>query len=367
MTVFDLRLPAPLEALPTPALLVDHDLMARNISDMAARARAAGVRLRPHFKTSKCLAVAHAQLAAGAAGFTCATAAEVAALQGAGVGNLLWAHEPVGPAKVDFAVRAATRGGLTVAVDSVEIASPLSEAATAADVTVDYLVEVDTGHGRAGVLPEQVVPLARELARLPGLALRGVFTHEGHLSRHLGDRTQLEAVGRQVGETMVAVAMALAADGHPCPVVSVGSTPGATSAPEVAGVTEARAGTYVFYDANQVALGSAVAQQCALTVLTRVMRVRADGVVLVDAGVKAMSSDVFRAGNGFGVVAPDVEFMNANEEHGFLTGPGTDGLRVGNLLRIVPNHACGTVNMWSSMYVVEENIAVARWETTARH
>jgi D-serine deaminase-like pyridoxal phosphate-dependent protein len=367
VTVFDTRLPAPLDALPTPALLLDQARMSRNIADMAARAGAAGVRLRPHFKTSKCLPVARAQLAAGAVGFTCATAAEVAALQDAGAGDLLWAHAPVGPAKVSFAVSAAARGSLTIAVDSMAVAAPLSEAASAAGVTIPYLIEVDTGHGRAGVPPESVTALASELARLPGLELRGVFTHEGQLARHVGDRPALEAAGRHVGETMVAVAAAVTSAGHPCQVVSVGSTPGATSAPEVPGVTEARAGTYVFYDANQVALGSAASEQCALTVLTRVVRVRADGTVITDAGVKAMSSDISAAGNGFGVVAPDIDFTLANEEHGFLTGPGTTKLRVGDLLRVVPNHACGTVNMWSGMYVVDGDTATQRWTTTARH
>ncbi|MEV0155830.1 alanine racemase [Micromonospora sp. NPDC050686] len=367
MTAFATALPAPLHALPTPALLIDHERMNRNIADMAARAQAAGVTLRPHFKTSKCLSVARLQLAAGAAGFTCATAAEVAALQDAGVTDLLWAQEPVGPAKVAFAVQAAARGGLTVAVDSVEVARPLSTAAAAAGVRVAYLIEVDTGHGRAGVAPEAAEALADALAPLPGLALRGVFTHEGQLARHVGDRPTLEQAGRSAGATLVAVAETLTGAGHHCAVVSVGSTPGATSSLHAPGVTEARPGTYVFYDANQVALGSAEPSQCALTVLTRVIRVRGDGTVIVDAGLKAMSSDGSVAGRGFGVVAGDVDFAVANEEHGFLTGPGTASLRVGDLLRVVPNHACGTVNMWSGMYLVEEGTATQRWTTTGRH
>ncbi|MFY1669636.1 alanine racemase [Plantactinospora sp. WMMB334] len=384
MTAYDVPLPAPLTALPTPALLVDEERMTRNIADAAGRAARTGVALRPHFKTSKCLEIARAQLAAGAIGFTCSTPAEVTALQEAGLGDLLWAHAPVGPAKVAFAVRAAVGqrrrtdrpesgdrpyagDGLTVALDSTAVAVPLSEAAAAAGVILPYLIEVDTGHGRAGVPPEEVAALAAELARLPGLHLRGIFTHEGHLARHVGDRAALEAAGRRAGETMADLAAALRTAGHPCRVVSVGSTPGATSTPEVPGVTEARAGSYVFFDANQVALGSADPERCALTVLSRVTRVRADGTVIIDAGVKAMSSDGSVAGNGFGVVTPDIDFGTANEEHGFLTGPGTTGLRVGDLVRIVPNHVCGTVNMWSGMYLVDGETAVRRWAVVARH
>ncbi|MCW3818916.1 alanine racemase [Micromonospora sp. DR5-3] len=362
-----IALPVPLGALPTPALLVDRDRLAANISAMALAARQAGVGLRPHFKTSKCLAIAQAQTAAGALGFTAATAAEVAALRDAGVSDVLWAHQPVGPAKVAFAVSIATRGGVTFALDSVEVARPLSAAAADAGVRVPYLIEVDSGLGRSGVAPQHVPALAGELAALPNLLLRGVFTHEGHLSRHIGDRSGLEKAGRGVGEAMTSVAEALHAAGFPCDVVSVGSTPGATSVPYVPGVTEARPGTYVFFDANQVALRSATLEQCALNVLARVITVRADGTAIIDAGTKALSSDPSMAGNGFGLAGDGLTVAAANEEHGFVSGPGTAGLRVGDLLRVVPNHACGTVNMWSGMYVVDGENAVEYWETVARH
>lgn len=360
-------LPARLTALPTPALLVDRSRLLENISAMAAAATRAGVALRPHFKTSKCLTVARAQLAAGAAGFTAATPAEVTALREAGVTDVLWAHQPVGPAKVAFAVSAAARGGVTFAVDSIDVAAPLSAAAVAAGVRLPYLIEVDTGLARSGVAPSLVPALAAELARLPGLVLRGVFTHEGHLGRHLGHRSTLEEAGRQAAEAMVSVAHALRGAGFACEVVSVGSTPGATSAPFVPGVTEARPGTYVCYDANQVALGSATTDQCALSVLARVVTVRPDGTAITDAGTKAFSSDPSITGNGLGLAGEGLTFAAANEEHGFLSGPGAARLRVGDLLRIVPNHACATVNMWHGMYAVEGEQAVEYWETVARH
>ncbi|MEU7002285.1 alanine racemase [Nonomuraea sp. NPDC046570] len=354
----------PLSELPTPALLIDRAKLERNVADMAALTASAGVRLRPHFKASKCLEVARLQLEYGATGFTCATMGEVRALSDAGIDDLIWAHQPVGPAKVAFAVST----GVTVALDSVEAAEPLAAAARAAGVRLPYVIEVDTGLGRAGVAPEDAVALAGELAGLGSLRLRGVLTHEGHLMTYLGDRDGLEKAGRRVGEALAGVAGELAATGHACEIVSVGSTPGAASAPFVPGVTEARAGTYVFYDGNQVALGSAGEDRCALTVLTRVVSVpRGEGTAITDAGLKAMSSDASVRGPGFGVVLgrPGVVFGKANEEHGYLSG--ADGLRVGELLRILPNHGCGVVNMWSSAYVVEDGRAVARWPITGRH
>ncbi|PRX97783.1 alanine racemase [Allonocardiopsis opalescens] len=364
------------DGLMTPALLVDRGRLAANVAEMAERTAARGVALRPHVKTSKSLDVARAQLAAGAIGFTCSTPAEVRLLQDAGIGGLVWAHQPVGPAKLAFAVAAARRGGLTVTVDSVEVAAPLGEALAEAGTSLPVLIEVDTGLGRTGADPGDVLALAEALTRWPALRLCGVLTHEGQLYAHAGDRAGLERAGRRAGEVMAGLGERLRAAGHPAGIVSVGSTPGATSTPFVPGVTETRAGTYVYYDANQVALGSVPLERCALTVLATVVSTRRRGTAIIDAGLKAMSSDRSVTGEGFGaVLAPTpgggpldgVAFTAANEEHGFLTGPGTARLTVGDRVRIVPNHACTTVNMWSEAQVLDGAEVVARWRISARH
>ncbi|NUR93582.1 MAG: alanine racemase [Nonomuraea sp.] len=349
----------PLDELPTPALLIDLDRLERNLDAMARTAAEAGVALRPHFKAAKSLEVARRQLDRGAIGFTCATMGEVAALLDAGIDDLIWAHQPVGPAKVAFAVET----GVTVALDSVEAARPLA----AAGAGVPYVLEVDTGLGRSGVAPGEAVRVAGELAELGGLRLRGILTHEGHLMTYAGDPGGREKAGRRVGEVMTGVAAELGAAGHDCEIVSVGSTPGAATAPFAPGVTEARPGTYVFYDGNQVALGTADLSRCALTVLTRVVSVpRGGAVAIADAGIKAMSSDASLTGSGFGTVLgrPELSLGKANEEHGYLTG---GGLAVGDLLSIVPNHGCGAVNMWSAAYAVRDGHAVARWPIVGRH
>lgn len=364
---------APLSELPTPSLLVDLDRLERNIATMAEAFAGTGIALRPHVKTSKCWEVARRQLDAGAIGFTCSTPAEVAWLQDHGVGDLLWAHAPVGPRKVEFAVTAARRGGLTVALDSVEAGAPLSEAAAAAGLTVPFLLEVNTGHARLGVDPDRAEATASALAALPGLSLRGVMTHEGHISQE-AVRDDLERAGRAAGALVVSVAGALRAAGHEAPVVSVGSTPGAMSAPFAPGVTEARPGTYVYFDANQTRLGSCQLSDCALTVLARVLSVQRDGRAITDAGTKAMSSDTIAAAGSVGIacdadVVPleGVTFFDGNEEHGFLLDAGQTRLKVGDLVRLVPNHACGTTNMWSHVTVVRGGVAIDDWPIHARH
>jgi len=337
--------------VPTPALTVDVPRMDANIVVTAAAFAAAGVALRPHFKTSKCLQVAARQRDAGAIGFTCSTPAEVRALSAAGFTDLLWAHQPVGPGKAEAAVELAGSTELTIILDSMAVAEPISQAAHTAGVTVGYLLEIDTGQGRTGVRPEAALALHRRLAGLSGLQLRGVVTHEGQLSGYLGDRPGLEAAAVGVGAALAAVADELRAAGQPCAIVSVGSTPGMKSAPFAPGVTEGRPGTYVYYDGNQTRLQSCELDQCASSVLTRVVSVNRAGTV-VDLQ---------------GVPIPGLTFVTANEEHGFLTGAATDLLRVGDLLRVIPNHACGTSNIWSRILAVHGDGRREEWPIVARH
>ncbi len=361
-----------LSSIPTPALVVDRAVLEHNITDMARRMRDLGVALRPHWKTSKMVEAAHLQHQAGCVGFTCATPAEVECLLDHGLTDLTWAHQPVGPSKVAFAVEANRRGTVRVALDSVEAATPLSGAAVVAGVAVPYLIEVDTGLGRAGVAPGQVLELAGRMAGLAGLDFEGIITHAGHLSGFGSDRSSLEAEGRAVGRTMVGVAQALREAGFQVRVVSVGSTPGSTSTPAVSGITEARPGTYVFNDVNQVTLGSTDLSGCALTVAASVVSTPRPGEAIIDAGSKSMSSDGPTSGVGFGRVLAkdgryaDLDFFKANEEHGFLRGPGVKTLRVGDMVRIVPNHACTTVNMWSQALVVGQEGDLKEWKVRAR-
>jgi D-serine deaminase-like pyridoxal phosphate-dependent protein len=364
-----------LDAVRTPVLLVDVDRLDANIADMATRFGSAGVALRPHVKTSKCWNVAQRQLAAGAIGFTCSTVAEIAWLRGHGVADLLWAQPPVGPAKIDFTVSTMRDSGpFLVALDSVEVARPLAAAATAARLVVPYLIEVNSGQARAGVDPDRLERLARELAALDGLERRGIMTHEGHLSKIGNDRAARERAGRGVGQLMADLAQQLRTAGYGVEIVSVGSTPGASSVPFVPGVTEARPGTYVYYDANQTRMGTTTLDHCALTVLARVISTERPGVAIIDAGIKATSSDALNAVNGLGIVCDldghpldDVTFVDGNEEHGFLNGAGTDRLGVGDLVRVVPNHACGTANMFSELLAVHGDAGPELWPISARY
>jgi D-serine deaminase-like pyridoxal phosphate-dependent protein len=362
-----------LTELPTPSLLLDVKRCEANISRVAAAFSVKGVGLRPHIKTSKCLEVVARQSARGTTGFTCSTPAEVEALGSAGFTGLLWAHQPVGAAKVGFAVDATTRWDVTLIADSLAVAGPLSAEAVRRGVELRLLLDVDTGQHRTGVSPDQAVPVGRTIDALPGLRVVGVLTHEGHLGGFGTDRAGLETAGTGVGSMLAGIAAGLRQAGAACDIVSVGSTPGMTTSPYAPGVTEGRPGTYVYFDANQVRLGSATVDQCALSVLARVVSRQRDGHAIIDAGLKAMSSDSVSPEVGVGLVCdvdatphPDMTFPTANEEHGFLAGRGVDRLAVGDLVRVIPNHACGTTNMWSRLHAMSPQ-GVDVWSILARH
>lgn len=368
----------PLTELITPAALVDAERLDRNITGVQAAMNGFGVALRPHWKTSKCVEVARRQRAAGAIGFTCATSREVATLLGEpDLGQILWAHLPVGPAKTRFAAAAARTGRLVVGLDSLDGAWALSAAAVSAGSTIDYLVEIETGSGRVGMAADQVVGAYAELELLPGLRFRGIYSFEGAPLGGLVERgDDLSRAAQGSGTVLVGAAEALTGAGATVEIVSVGSTPGMHDTPSVPGVTEARPGTYVYYDANTARLGMATLADCALTVLARVVSRPRPGEAMIDAGTKSMSSDRSNVSDTLGVVCDpsmnpldEVSFPRANEEHGWLVGPGADALAIGDLVRIVPNHACVVTNLWSRVLVVDPASATVRdsWPVRARY
>lgn len=207
---------AELETLDTPALVVDLDRLEANIARWAAFAREAGVKLRPHAKTHKCVEIARRQIAAGAVGLTLAKIGEAEVMARAGVRDVFLAYEVVGGPKLPRLLSLARDVSVRVGVDSPEVAEPLAEAAARAGATLDVVLEVDTGLGRCGVAPgEPLLALARRVARLRGLRIAGIFTYRGY-------RPDPEAAGREEGEIMVREAERLRKAGIPVDEVSVG-------------------------------------------------------------------------------------------------------------------------------------------------
>jgi len=316
---------------------------------MARFAASAGVALRPHCKTHKTLEIARRQAAGGASGLTVAKLDEAAAYLEDGHDDLFVANEVVGPAKWTRLAGMQRLGRVAVGVDDPAVAEALAAVARREGVVVPVLVEVDCGLARAGLPPgEPAAALAERVAGLPGLELRGVFTHAGHVYGADGPE-RVRAIARAEAEAVVSTAELIRRRGVPCEVVSVGSTPTVRVSGAVDGVTEIRPGNYVFNDRMQVALGSAAYADCALTVLATVISTPAPDRAVVDTGSKTFALDRGAHGieslRGFGEdPGRGAVLERLSEEHGVLR-PEPGALRVGDRLRFVPNHACTVANL----------------------
>jgi D-serine deaminase-like pyridoxal phosphate-dependent protein len=256
---------------------------------------------------------------------------------------------------------------LAVGVDSVEGARTLAAPFHAAGATLEVLLKVDVGYGRVGVRPERAVEVARSVAGLPGLRLRGVFTHAGH-GYAAETKAGVDEIARDEGERLSAAAVDLRAAGLAVEEVSVGSTPTAAGAMRVAGVTECRPGNYVFHDASQVELGTCGLEDCSLTILATVVSVPAPGRAVLDAGSKTLSSDPLRprAGGHGRILGRSSRIEKLSEEHGVVAVAEGETFRVGERVRVLPNHACVVANLHDRLVGVSGGHVEAVLEVTAR-
>ncbi len=349
--------------IPTPALLLDRPKLERNIAFLKARLDGLSVQLRPHMKTAKSVDVLRL---IGAEAITVSTLAEAEAFAEAGAQDILYAVG-LAPAKLPRVRALRARGvDLAVVVDNLAAA----QAVAAGDgPPVPVLIEIDADGHRAGVAPddrETLIAIGRAL--IGGGALRGVMTHCGGSYDEPGEAAHV-AAAEQERAGVVASAETLRAAGLPCPVVSVGSTPTAYAARDLSGVTEVRAGVYMFGDLVQAGLGVIGVEEIALSVLASVIGHQRDkGWVLVDAGWTALSRDRGTASQtldqGYGLVCaaggtpwPDLIVESVNQEHGIIavrpgSGAALPELAVGDQVRILPNHACATATQHDKYHVL---------------
>jgi D-serine deaminase-like pyridoxal phosphate-dependent protein len=236
----------------------------------------------------------------------------------------------------------------------------------AAGRRLEVRLKIDVGTHRVGVLPADARAMAERIAGLPGVSLVGIFAHAGD-GYHCDTTEAIAEVGRHEAEVMAQVADELRGAGLPCADVSVGSTPTALFSMRP-GVTESRPGTYVYYDGNQVGLGICTLEDCAMTVLATVVSAPAPDRAVCDAGSKTLSSDVLRpkpGGHGL-IVGRQSRVQRLSEEHGVIGVVDGEPFRVGERLRIIPNHCCVVSNLHDSVYAVRAGRVEAEWRVAAR-
>jgi len=354
--------------LPTPSLLLDRDRLEDNHARLAAQLRALGVPLRPHVKTAKSIPVLQRILVNQPGGVTVSTLREAAACLDAGITDILYAVG-IAPQKLDEVAALRARGAnLMVILDSLEAAEAIAAHKRRTGEGTPALIEIDSDGHRAGVAPDSALLL--DIAATLGADLRGVMTHAGE-SYSCVTADAKRAMAAQERDAVVNAAMRLRLAGHACAIVSVGSTPTAMFAEDLHGVTEVRAGVYVFMDLVMAGLGVCVVDDIAISVLVTVIGHQPEKRWLItDGGWMAMSRDRGAAGQaldqGYGVVC-DVDghvidglvMSGANQEHGIISR--RDGaawnLRafpVGTRLRILPNHACATAAQYDGYFVLAD-------------
>jgi len=361
-----------LEDLQTPCLILDRGILERNLKRMSSIVRKNGVALRPHLKTAKSAEVARMALEGEAGGMTVSTLAEAEYFAKHGFRDILVAAA-LPPSKLDRAAKLIDLG-VVLTVISDDIAGATAIAQHPAPFRV--FIELDSGDKRAGVLPDSEALL--EIGRALGAKLSGVMTHAGH-SYSCRSIECIKETSHHERDTVVAAARRLRAAGMRCDVVSVGSTPTMTHADDLSGVTEARAGVYMFQDLIQAIIHSCEKEDIAVTVLASVIgRNVEENRFLVDAGALALSKDRSTQPTdhdaGYGEVwdvAGRASYGNCSisrvfQEHGVATSAARlplDQLTVGAKVRIAPNHACITAAAYDRYYVVDgTDEVIAEWD-----
>jgi D-serine deaminase-like pyridoxal phosphate-dependent protein len=359
---------ARLQAEPTPALVIDRARLRRNITEMAGRARDAGVALWPHGKTHKCAEIAALQREAGAAGLTVATLTEAEYFAAAGATDILLAYPPVGEWRLERLAALAMKARLRVVLDDAAALDALIVAARDAGARIPYLWEVDCGTGRLGTPPGEATALAIQNApQAEECPFDGLMTFGGH-AYGAADDDALDAAARDERDALAATAIALTDKGIDAPTRSAGTTPTSHRLGPDSGLTEIRPGNYVFYDATQVALGLVPAERCALSVLATVVGRPAPDRIILDAGSKALAAErLTQRAEGFGIVEghPQLTVERLYEQHAIVHSDGPTQLALGDRVRVVPNHACAAANLHRQALIVEQDEIVDCWRIGA--
>jgi D-serine deaminase-like pyridoxal phosphate-dependent protein len=372
-----------LETLETPCLVLDANRLEQNVARTRRKIASLGVALRPHVKTAKNIEVTRLALGGDITGgkITVSTLKEADSFFSFGIRDILYAVG-ITPNKLDHALRLRRAGAdLTLILDNVEAARIVTQKGAEAGERFPVLLEIDSDGHRSGIQPDH--PGLLEIAQIvhdgDGTQLRGVMTHAG--SSYGGDSVRaIQAIAEHERIAVVHSAERLAAAGFPCPIVSVGSTPTATFAETLTGVTEVRAGVFVFFDLVMAGLGVCSIDDIAISVLTTVLGHQVEkGWIITDAGWMALSRDRGTARQkvdyGYGKVC-DIEgnpienlnVLDTNQEHGIIGDRSSHTVDlskfpVGTTLRILPNHACATAAQHSVYHVVRKGKVVeAVWE-----
>ena len=365
-----------ISSLSTPCLLLEKKTLDANVRRMLARADETGIAIRPHLKTAKSAAIAELATASKRFGITVSTLLEAEYFAKHGFDDITYAVGIV-PSKLDRAAKLMNDGvDLKIIADNEDVVTAIARHGAAFKV----LLEIDCGDNRAGIPAESQMlesVASSLLSEATEARLIGVLTHAGH-SYGVEDRAAIARIGEEERAAVVDAAGRLTAAGHQISVVSAGSTPTALFMENTDGLTELRAGVYVFFDLDQQSRGVCETDEIALSVLASVIgHNRSAGKLLLDCGGLALSKDLganaFRPEVGYGVVCDfktgkpyaGAYVSSVSQEHGHVKVDDEalyEHLPVGSLVRVLPNHACMTAAAYDRYFVVDSGNVIAEWD-----
>jgi D-serine deaminase-like pyridoxal phosphate-dependent protein len=341
----------------TPCAVIDMDRVERNIARVQATCDAADVANRPHIKTHKSPVLAQMQVKAGAKGITCQKIGEAEVMAEAGIDNILISYNLIGEEKMARLGALQGKAEMTVAADNATVIEGLPQAAAISGRTLSVVVECDTGRKRAGVeTPAEAIALARQIAASKGLHFAGFMLYPTETGWAEAQKFYDEALA------------GVREHGLDATMVSTGGSPNLVNLGKLRGATEHRPGTYIYNDRMQVAAGVATLDDCALTIYSTVVSRAAPERGILDAGSKTLTSDTGGLdGHGLILEHPEAKIARFAEEHGFLdlTRSNTRP-KVGDVVRIVPNHVCVVVNMMDEVVMVRGEEIVGALPVAAR-
>ncbi len=338
--------------LDTPALIIDLDVLERNIGGMAARCTDIGIALRVHSKTHKVPEIAKLQLAAGSNGITCQKLGEAEAMVGAGIDDILIPYNIIGTPKLKRLTALVKQADITVALDSEETAAGISHAASQEGCVVPLLIELDTGGGRCGVgSPQSAQTLARKVVALPGLDLRGIMTYPSHLRAKPFIEQTLDLLRR---------------DGIPVNIISGGGT-GAEAISKQIGCTETRTGSYVYEGMTRIGNSDMLSpSRCALRIIVTVVSTPTAERIIIDGGQKTFTSYPPMP-YGHIIEHPNAKIYGMSVEHGHVdVSKSSHRFRVGERLSVIPLHQGMTSNLHDEMAAVRGDNVEAIWQIAGR-
>jgi D-serine deaminase-like pyridoxal phosphate-dependent protein len=365
--------------LRTPSVLIDKTRLEQNVDRMQTAATARGIALRPHAKTHKSPDLARVQIARGATGICCAKLGEAEVFAAAGIDDIRLPY-PINPVNADRVLRLLDLTRLSFIVDDVDVARGWSGLMRVNKREVDVLVKVDVGFHRCGIDPESrgAAEVVARVAELPGLRFRGLLSHAGH-AYGAGSESETAAIAANEARTLTRLAAEVERLGSRVEEISVGATPTARFSLQQDGITELRPGNYIYFDRTQVGLEAATWDDCALTVLARVVSRPAADRIILDCGSKTLSTDQargFGSSPGFGVVFADLDtprpdesllVERLSEEHATVRVLGAGcALKTGDLVRVLPNHACVVSNLVDSVWLVNGDAVLDELPIAAR-